>query len=306
MTPGSDPGADGSAEPAPTAREDGRQGSGPTTGEAVADRFSTDEIFQRVVATAFEEVGARARVLYLSGLSAGLAITITFFAYARLTTATAPDPSGLLGPLLYPLGFLYIIMGRYQLYTENTLTPVTLVLMRVQSIPSVLRVWTLVLAGNATGAVLGAFVLANTGVFDSASALTAVQISVEGIEVAWWDLVFKAVFAGWLVAGVVWLEHAVQDSVARILLVYVVIYAIPVTGLYHSVVSICEMAYLVFAGRISLLTGLWEFVVPVLLGNTIGGVFLVTVLNFGQLSRGTPAGVVGEERLGLRQWLFGR
>ncbi len=304
MSPGSAPGDD-TDSPA-TDREDLPGGRGPAVGGVVPDRFSTDEIFHRVVMTAFHEVSARRRALYLSGLSAGLAITVTFFGYATVRAATAPDPTGLLGPLLYPLGFLYIIMGRYQLYTENTLTPVTLALTRVCSVPAVLRVWVLVLAGNVSGAAIGAYVLANTGVFDATSAASAAEIGRAGIETAWWDLVFKAVFAGWLVAGVVWLEHAVRDSIARVFLVYIVIYTIPVTGLYHVVVSVCDVAYLVFLGRENLLTGLWEFVIPVLLGNTLGGVFLVTVLNFGQLSRALPAEISRQQTLSIRTWLFGR
>jgi len=306
MSPGSDPGDETGPGADDWVAGDLRRGGAPSAGEAVPDRFSTDEIFHRVVATAYEEVGARARALYLSGLSAGLAITITFFGYATVRAATAPDPAGLLGPLLYPLGFIYIIMGRYQLYTENTLTPVTLALARVRTVPSVLRVWALVLAGTVSGAAVGAFVLAETGVFDATSAATAVEIGQAGIETGWWDLVFKAVFAGWLVAGVVWLEHAVRDSVSRVLLVYIVIYTIPATGLYHVVVSFCDVAYLVFVGRESLLTGLWEFVIPVLFGNTIGGVFLVTVLNFGQLSRSLPPEIARQETLSLRKWLLGR
>ena len=304
MSPGSAPGDERKGDDWEAG--DLRRSGAPSAGEAVPDRFSTDEIFHRVVATAYEEVGARARALYLSGLSAGLAITITFFGYATVRAATAPDPSGLLAPLLYPLGFIYIIMGRYQLYTENTLTPVTLALARVRTVPSVLRVWGLVLAGNVSGAAVGAFVLAETGVFDATSAATAVEIGQAGIATPWWDLVFKAVFAGWLVAGVVWLEHAVRDSVSRVLLVYLVIYTIPVTGLYHVVVSFCDVAYLVFVGRERLLTGLWEFVIPVLLGNTLGGVFLVTVLNFGQLSRSLPPEIARQETLSLRKWLLGR
>ncbi|WP_136717620.1 formate/nitrite transporter family protein [Halorientalis salina] len=303
MSPGSDRGDD-TDSPA-TGRDDLPGGRGPAYGDVVPDRFSTDEIFHRVVLTAFHEISARRRALYLSGLSAGLAITVTFFGYATVRAA-APDPTGLVSPLLYPLGFLYIIMGRYQLYTENTLTPVTLALTRVCSVPAVVRVWVLVLAGNVSGAAVGAFVLANTGVFDATTAASATEIGQAGIETPWWDLLFKAVFAGWLVAGVVWLEHAVRDSFARVFLVYIVIYTIPVTGLYHVVVSVCDVAYLVFLGQERLLVGLWEFVIPVLLGNTLGGVFLVTVLNFGQLSRSLPEEISRQQTLSMRTWLFGR
>ncbi|WP_435361570.1 formate/nitrite transporter family protein [Haloarchaeobius sp. DFWS5] len=143
--------------PARTDVDRARSGA-PAAGEAVGDRFSTDEIFQRVVATADEEVGTSTRKLYLSGLAAGFAITLTFFVYGTLKAAFPNDTTGLLAALLYPLGFVYIIMGRYQLYTENTLTPVALVLTRVASVPSLFRVWAGVLAGNLTGALVGAFV----------------------------------------------------------------------------------------------------------------------------------------------------
>jgi formate/nitrite transporter FocA (FNT family) len=39
--------------------------------------------------------------------------------FASLTAATGGDP--VLSALLYPLGFVYIVIGGYQLYTENTL-----------------------------------------------------------------------------------------------------------------------------------------------------------------------------------------
>jgi formate/nitrite transporter FocA (FNT family) len=276
----------------------------PAAGKAVGDRFSTDEIFQRVVATADEEVGSESLRLYLSGLAAGFAITLTFFVYATTKAAFPGDTTGLVAPLLYPLGFVYIIMGRYQLYTENTLTPVTLVLTRVASVPSLFRVWVAVLAGNLTGALVGAFVLANTGVFSPAAAAAAVEIGARGVETPWWDLVFKAVFAGWLVAGLVWLEHAVRDSISRVVLIYLIIFTIPATGLYHIVVSATDTFYLVFTGNVDLFVGLWEFAVPVLLGNTVGGVFLVTLLNYGQTEDPFPDGDGKRRRLGLREWLF--
>lgn len=276
----------------------------PAAGGAVRDRFSTDEIFQRVVATADEEVGASTSRLYLSGLAAGFAITLTFFFYASMTAATEGLP-GFLAALLYPVGFVYIVIGRYQLYTENTLTPVTLALTRVTSIPSVLRVWGAVLAGNLTGGAVGAFVLANTGVFSPGAAAAAVGIGVKGVETAWWDLVIKGMFAGWLVAGMVWLEHAVRDSISRVVLVYLVIFTIPATGLNHIVVSFTDTVYLFFAGETGLLAGLVEFPLPVLLGNTLGGVVLVTLLNYGQTEHRFPT-AEKRRRLSLREWLFER
>ena len=271
----------------------------PTAGWATGDRFSSEEVFQRIVASADEEVSTGTRELLFSGLAAGFAIVLTFLAHA-VGSAQFPNNT-LLGSLLYPIGFMYIILGRYQLYTENTLPPVALVLTRLASLPLVARVWTVVLVGNVLGAALGAFVLANTHVLSPAAMAAGAEFTKSGLDTAWWDVFYKALFAGWLVAGVVWLDHAVRDSVARLLLIYVVFYTISVTELYHVVTSAADALFYVFVGEGALLTVAYEFWLPVLLGNTIGGVVLVALVNYGQAERQRFPEV---RELSTREWLF--
>ncbi|MDR9412238.1 MAG: formate/nitrite transporter family protein, partial [Haloferacaceae archaeon] len=110
----------------------------PAAGAVVRDRFSADEIFQRIIAAADEEITSGNRELFFSGLAAGFAITLTFLLYASMMEAT---DSSVVGAILYPLGFIYIIIGGYQLYTENTLPPVALVLEGLVSFPLLLRNW---------------------------------------------------------------------------------------------------------------------------------------------------------------------
>lgn len=252
----------------------------PAAGAVVRDRFSSDEIFHRIVAAADDEITTSTRELFFSALAAGFAITMTFLLYASVTDATGPD--SILRAILYPLGFIYIIIGDYQLYTENTLPPVALVLERLASVPALLTVWTIVLIGNLAGGAIGAYILANTGVFSPEVMTTAVDIAEHGVETPWWDLFFKGAFAGLIVAGVVWLDYAAQDTSARVLLVYIAFLAIPLGNLFHVVVSATEAMFLVFRGNLALATGAYDFVLPVLLGNTIGGILLVTVVNYFQ------------------------
>lgn len=285
---------------------DQAQSGAPAAGAAVRDRFSTDEIFQRIVATAEEEINSSNRELFYSGLAAGFAITLTFLGHAAVAGAVPGEPTGLLAAALYPIGFLFIVLGRYQLFTENTLPPVTLVLTRIASLPLLLRLWTIVLFGNVLGATMGALVLAKTGVFTPESAQLAVKVGLEGIRTSWWDLFFKAVFAGWLVAGMVWLNHATRDSTARLLLIYGIIYLIPATGLHHVVVTSCEAMYLVFSGAADLAAVSVHLFLPVLLGNTVGGVFLVALLNYAQTrERRFPEQQERGALLERSEWLFG-
>ncbi|MFC4986228.1 formate/nitrite transporter family protein [Saliphagus infecundisoli] len=310
----------GSDPPDPTdrdaARSDGensvrdaveRSRSGaPAVGSVVRDRFSSDEIFQRIVAVADEEVTSESRELFFSGLAAGFAISITVLLYASLYGATDGHP--VLSALLYPLGFIYIIIGGYQLYTENTLPPVALTLERLASIPALLRHWSIVLVGNFTGGAIGAAVLAWGGVFSPEGAEAAQYLGTHGAETAWLALFFKAAFAGLIVAGVVWMVYASQGTISRVVVVYMAFLAIPIGNLFHVVTSFTEMSYVVFIGELSLFVGLTEFVLPVLLGNTIGGILLVTIVNYYQTTehRLASARFEGvERRLSVREWLFG-
>ncbi|WP_247002339.1 formate/nitrite transporter family protein [Halosolutus gelatinilyticus] len=293
------------AEAVREAVERSRHGA-PAVGSVVPDRFSSDEVFQRIIADADEEVTSGNRELFFSGLAAGFAITITFLLYASLYGSTDGHP--ILSYLLYPLGFIYIIIGGYQLYTENTLPPVALTIERLVSLPALLRHWVIVLAGNFTGGALGAIALTWGGVFDQSAEEAALSIARHGIETPWWDLFFKGAFAGLIVAGVVWVTFASRDTVSRLLVVYLAFLAIPVGNLFHVVVSFTEMVYLVLGDNLNPFVGMTEFVLPVLLGNTLGGVILVTVVNYYQTSeeRLEAARFGGVERkLSISEWLFG-
>ncbi|NHN41551.1 formate transporter [Halorubellus sp. JP-L1] len=272
--------------------------------DVLTDQFSTDEVYQRVVADADHEVTSGARELFFSALAAGFAITVTFLLYASVTATT---DAKFVGVLLYPLGFVYIIIGGYQLYTENTLPPVALTLERLASVPTLFRHWLIVLAGNFVGGGLGAVALAYGGVFDDATANVAIGFAEKGIATPATDLFFKAAFAGLIVAGVVWINFAAKDTISRLAVVYLAFLAIPMGNLFHVVVSFTEVVYLALVTGVNPGPALVGFVLPVLLGNTLGGVVLVTVVNYYQTSdqRLQIDRFQNVRRLSLREWLAG-
>jgi len=278
----------------------------PAGGSVIRDRFSADEIFQRIIVAADEEVTVGTRELFFAGIAGGFAITVTFMLYASLYAKTGGDP--ILSALLYPLGFVFIILGDYQLYTENTLPPVALVLERLASLPSLLRIWTVVLVSNVFGGMLGALALATTNVLSADAAGAAAGFAQKAIETSQLTLFSKAVFAGLIVAGVVWVDYSLRDSISRLVLIYIAFLAIPFGNLYHVVVSATEMFYLVFIGELALSVGLWQFVLPVLVGNSVGGVVLVTVVNYFHTTerRLETAREEGSKRqLTIREWIWG-
>jgi len=285
---------------------DRSESGAPAAGEALRDLFSTDEIFHRLVIAADEEFSRSTRLLFLSGLAAGLSISLSFLGMAALSALWPGGPSHLAGSLMYPLGFLLVVMGRYQLFTENTLTPVTLVLTRIASIPRLLRIWGVVLAANVLGAGLVAYVLATTGVFTPEMAEVAYGIGDHFLGMSWGDLFWKGVFAGWLVASMVWLNYAARSMTARALITFGLIYPVAAAELAHCIVGSTEVLYVVFEGGATFGTFLFGFLVPAVLGNTVGGVLLVAILNFSQTrDRRFPHRDCGQLELTWTEWLFG-
>lgn len=284
------------------------QRGAPAAGAAVRDRFSADEIFQRIVATADEEFSRSNRLLFLSGLSAGLVMSLSFLGSAALTALVSGngEPALAVGYLLYPLGFIAVALGSYQLFTENTLTPVTLVMTRIASVPALLRVWGVVFVANVLGAALSAYVLATTGVFSPQATTIAPEFGIHFLSLSWSAIFWKGVFAGGIIAGMVWLIHAARDTAARVLLIFILTYTVAVGGLAHCIVSSVEVLYVVFNGGASISEFLWGFLAPATLGNTAGGVVLVALLNYSQTRerriRNRDCRVL---ELGWREWLFG-
>ncbi|MEM8558626.1 MAG: formate/nitrite transporter family protein [Bacteroidota bacterium] len=262
---------------------DSSDSGAPASGRAVRDILSTQEIFERVVATADEEFSEPSRLLFFSGLAAGLSIALSFIARAGVTAATGSE---MLGNLVYPVGFVFIVLGRYQLFTENTLTPVALVLTRRATIPRLLLLWALVLAANLLGSALAAFAIATAPILTPEAFEYARKFGEHALETPAVALFWKGLIAGWLVAGMVWLTHAVRDSTTRLALVVGIMFLIPSADLFHCIVGSCEVFFLAFLGEATFVESFTSFIVPTTLGNTVGGVLLVALLNFAQTHQG--------------------
>lgn len=269
------------------------------------DVLSTDEIFERIVIDANAEFSRSARLLMLSGIAGGLNISLSFLAQAHLVTKTGDTATGVIASMAYPLGFLFVVLGRYQLFTENTLSPVALVLARRASIPKLMRIWGLVLLANFVGTAAAALFFAKGGLFDGETLHAAIEIVRHASAPAPMTLFTKGIAAGWLVAGMVWLVHATRTVMARILIVFATIYLVSLLDLSHCIIGSAEQFFGLLVGEVTLRAAFLGYLLPVTLGNTIGGVVLVAFLNFAQTRKSHGIDEIAEERLSWRELLLG-
>lgn len=285
-------------------------GRAPHRGDVLGDWFSFEEIFRRILATAHEELKKSSRLLMLAGFGAGLSLGFTLMARIIFSERLGEDGHGLLGNLVYPIGFILIVLGRYQLYTENTLTPVVLVLTRLASVGNLLRLWACVFVANMAGALTVGMLLAYSPVLTEPQSALAISLGTHALETPWWTIFWRAVVAGHLVASMVWLVHGCQSTLARLFVVWFLMYFIGVTGMFHVITGSLEVFLIAFKGYVGFGEVAWRFVLPVALGNTAGGIVFVAVVNYSLFAayRMESASQTLDERatrLSWREWAFG-
>lgn len=231
-----------------------------------------------------EELERTERALVWSGVAAGIMISFSVLGEAIFRTYLPETPSRyLIENLGYSLGFIVVIMGRMQLFTENTITTV-LPFLHAPSWPMVGRVarlWAIVLGAN----VVGAFAIASLYVFTPAlpDALTPamMELSRHATGFAPSEAFFRAIPAGILIAAIVWMLP--QAESAAFFLITAFTWLIAAGDFTHIVAGSVEMAYLMVQGELGVVDAMSRFFLPVLAGNIIGGTAIFTLLAYGQV-----------------------
>jgi formate/nitrite transporter FocA (FNT family) len=110
------------------------------------------------------------------------------------------------------------------------------------------------------------------------------RIAAESTEGGFGVVLYKAVFAGWLIALLAWLLSATTATGAQIVLVWLCTAPIAALGFRHSIAGAVEAFYRAARGQAGWGEAVGGFIVPAVIGNAIGGVLLVALLNWGQVA----------------------
>lgn len=191
----------------------------------------------------------------------------------------------------YSIGFLIVVLGRQQLFTENTLTAILPLLAHPNwhTFMRVMRLWLIVLLTNLVGALAFAMLVAHTGIFKPEVRQAFSAIGYDAFSNDFGLVLLKAIFAGWLIALMVWLLPAAET--ARVHIIILITYIVGLGGFAHIIAGSVEVLYIASAGQLSWAGYLGGFLAPTLLGNIIGGASLVAALNYAQVAaEGTRSG----------------
>ena len=258
----------------------------PEEEEAVrgASHLSAKLVYKVVRREGDEELQRPRKSLFWSGIAAGVCISFSVVGEALFKTYL-PDSTWL--PLLeslgYTFGFVIVIVGRMQLFTENTLTTVLPLFARpsLDKLWCVARLWGIVLGANVVGCFIAAAFIAFMPAFEPDILVNITEISKNAIENGAWVGFAKAVPAGLLIAALVWMLAAGEQE--NFFIIILMTWLIAAGGFTHIIAGSVEMAFLLLTGQLSLIAGIFGFFIPVLLGNVFGGTFVFGLITWGQV-----------------------
>lgn len=152
------------------------------------------EILEAVVEDGQNELERANAGLAFSGLAAGL--NVSFGTIALGVVGSLAGEIGLAAMLVYPIGFLIVILGRAQLFTENTVTPVTVVLSQRGQLPNMMRLWAVIFISNVAGTVIFAAAVVYGQVLPSSASELLIGDVAEKLGYGFWGVAARAVFGG--------------------------------------------------------------------------------------------------------------
>jgi formate transporter len=273
---------------------------------ANAPIFELDAYSLREVAMRVEDSGvAKARRSTLAtamlGVLAGAYIGFAALAYTLITSDTTLGFawSRVLGGLSFSLGLILVVVAGTELFTGNNLLVMAWADRRISTL-ELARNWGIVFVSNAIGAtglvilvLLSGHAQSNAG----AVAVNAVKIATAKVSLPFWELFFRGILCNVLVCMAVWLSMAGRTVTDKILAVIFPITAFVAAGFEHSIANMYFIPLGILLkpqvpGAAASLdwSGYAANLLPVTLGNIVGGGVLVALVYFVIYRLGTPSG----------------
>jgi formate/nitrite transporter FocA (FNT family) len=244
----------------------------------------TPVIYEVVRRVGDEEMQRPMTSLWWSGIAAGLSISFSLLAQALLQ-AYLPDAPWrpTVSGFGYCVGFLMVILGRQQLFTESTITVVLPLFADLSwaNFWRMARLWAIVLAANLVGTLFASLFCQFTPVVPPDILQGMRDISRDLLELSWWQMAFRGISSGFLIAAMVWMIPSAES--AKFWVITLMTYLIAIGGFTHIVAGSMEAYLLVLSGDWQWWQAILDFMVPVLAGNVIGGTALFALIAYAQV-----------------------
>ncbi len=247
-------------------------------------RLRAASVFDIIRREGDKELVRTFHALFWSGIAAGLSIGFSVVAEALLAAHLPDAPwKPLVDNLGYTVGFIIVILGRQQLFTENTLTAVLPAIQRGKPVWwwVLARLWMIVLTANVIGCAIFAAYLSYSDVLSEEVQRAVMSMSQHMMEKPPLEMFTAGIMAGWLIAALVWMLPSSEGN--EFIVIALMTYLIALGDFTHVIAGSVEALYLVFEGQLDLYSAATSFFLPTLLGNVMGGTVLFSVIAYAQV-----------------------
>ena len=254
--------------------------------EAAPTPFDALTIYEIIRRDGEHELDRPWTSLWWSGLAAGIAITTSVVAQGLLHMVLPDEPwRPAVAAFGYSIGFVLVILGRLQLFTENTIT-VVLPLMADYSrraLGRTAKMWGIVLGANLVGVLLAACFAQFLGIASREELEAFRELGRHVFDKTPLEMFVRAIPAGFLVAAIVWMLPNARHFEFSMVVLFT--WFIAFGDMSHVIASSMEAFLLFFAGEIDLGRMVGGFFLPALIGNILGGTALFSLLAYAQVKR---------------------
>lgn len=247
--------------------------------------LSSVSVYSVVHREGMEELNRPATSLWWSGVAAGLGISTSVIAEGILHKVFEGSPYQFaIENLGYTVGFVLVILGRLQLFTENTITAILPLLTHssLKMLWSTLRLWAIVFVANLCGTLLAALLGYHIGTIppEYVDGMAAISHHYANLDVS--QAFSYGITSGFLVAAIVWMIPSARSAAFLVIIMFT--YLIALGNFTHVIAGSTELFLLGMRGEIGLAQTA-ALLSCTLLGNIAGGTGLFALLAYGQVVR---------------------
>ena len=231
------------------------------------------------------------------GFGGFLSTTVTFDAAAKLGAGLTK----LIGGAVFSVGLMLVVIAGAELFTGNNLM-VSSVMSREIPFGTMLKRWGLVFLANFIGSLLVVFLFYYSGLWktgDGAVGAAAVKIACAKVNLTFGEALWRGIGCNWLVCLAVWMALAARQTIGKIFAIFFPIMAFVSMGFEHCIANmffipagillVSKTAFPALTGldlsTLNLVNFLYGNLLPVTIGNIIGGTVFVGMSYWGAYIR---------------------
>ena len=219
---------------------------------------------------------------FVAGTDIVFGVVALAAATALLTPRFGPSAAHFVGSLFFGIAFIFIVVGRSELFTENFFVPITALRRGKLSKVKLVELWTISPVMNVLGGTALILIVSTQGVLPEGTAPALNELARHIDELPLWSAFCSAIVAGALITAMTWMVEGVGTVGGRIIMAWIAGTVLALTSLNHVIVVTLELIFgMRFGTTISFEDTAVNFFIAAA-GNMLGGLVFVTLTRTSQ------------------------